>query len=81
MTLELLKYIITPIVLLVISWGTYMYKALVKRVENLEQKDYEQISRKEANEIIDRRVKHIEDSVSKIDAKVDRIIDILIDRE
>lgn len=70
--------LLTPLLSALLGLGIFMIKRLVERVSRLEEKQCGNATRHEARTMINEKVEPVSKRIDNIDAKLDKIINILI---
>jgi len=78
LTSEHVLALLTPILSALLGLGLFMIKRLVERITKLEDKQHSNATRHETRTMIDDKVEPVNKRIDNIDAKLDKIIDILI---
>lgn len=63
------------------SLGIFMIKKLLERVQRLEEKSHETADRDETRDIILDQVRPLRRQIDKMDRKLDKIIDIMLNNK
>lgn len=72
--------LLTPILSALLGLGLFMIKKLVERVSKLEDKAYHAVTKTETRALVNDKIQPLQQQILKIDKKLDKIIDIMLDK-